>query len=73
MVNPRVHTNFVENNDASFLNFSFQLPHCGRDITGCDYIGLAFNRGFNDFCVIHVWDERDDDIMGSNLGFKLGS
>lgn len=73
VVNTRVETNLVHDDDASLLGSSIKLTHRRADIAGGDNVGLALDGGFDDIGVVGVGDERDDKVvLGDGLLQRSG-
>jgi hypothetical protein len=71
MINTRIESNLIHYNYASFLHFAIKFPNFGRDVTGGDDVGLAFDCRLNNDSMECEWNEGDDKIVSSNLSVKV--
>lgn len=71
MVDARIKTNLVHYNDARSLGFLIKFTHCRGYITGCDDVNFSLYRSLYDSRVVRVRDQRDDEIMCSNLSLEI--
>ena len=69
MINTGVKTNLIQDNNASSLDLSVELPHGRRDVAGGDDVGLALDRRLNDRSMVCVRNERDDEIVSGHGSF----
>lgn len=70
MVDTRIETNLIHDNNPCLLDFSFQLPDGRADVAGGHNVGLALDGSFDDIDVVSVWNERDDEVVFCNSLFK---
>jgi hypothetical protein len=71
MVDTRVKTNFVHDNDTRFFGLLIKFKHCGGNIAGCDDMDLGLYCGLDDSRVVCIRDQRDDEIMCSDLSLEI--
>ena len=70
VVDTRIKTNFIHDNDASGFNPTLKRLDRGRDITCRDDVCLAFDGSFNDRNMESVRDERNNCIYSRDGGLE---
>ena len=73
MVNARIEPDLVQYDDTSFFRSGVQFFHGRGDITRGDDVGFTFEGRFYHGSMIRVWYQRDDEIVGGDLGVKSRS
>lgn len=67
MIKTGVKTDLIHDGDSSFLGCGVQFHHCWGDV-GCGYdVLLSLDAGLDDGSVVGVWNERNGDIVFSDL------
>ena len=72
VVDTRVKTNLVHDNNASLLGSGVELAHRRANVASGDDVGLALDSGLDDIGVVGVGDERDDEVVLSDSLLKSG-
>jgi hypothetical protein len=72
MIYSRIHPDLIEYHNARFRCRCIEYTHSRRDVACGDDIDFVLDRRLDKFCMVHVWDEGDDEIVSRNGFVEVG-
>jgi hypothetical protein len=73
MIDTRVEADLVHDDDPCFLCLRVELPHSGRNVAGSHNMSFALDCRLDNGCVVRVWNEGNDEVVGSDLNIELST
>jgi hypothetical protein len=70
VIDSRVKSDFVQDDDASLLHLGFEFFHCRRDVAGGHNVLLVLDGGFDHIRVMNVGHEGNDQVVRRDLGIE---